>query len=157
VDTLSYPPILSDLRASFSSEGVAVSAWSGSSLVLTSRQLLVSQVAVAMCSAVMELGLGDWEDYRIALGGEQDDLARRLRAAQQLDENAAVEVVDCLDACGRPVVAVAVELSDDDIWVLQVALERLRGILARTGEFEGALDGDVDEIVMALLDTPMAA
>ncbi len=65
-----------------------------------------------MCSAVMELGLGDWEDYRIALGGEQDDLALRLRAAQQLDDDAAARVVDCLDASGRPGVAVAVELSD---------------------------------------------
>ncbi len=134
-----------------------MSAWSGSSLVLTSRQLLVSQVAVAMCSAAMELGLGDWEDYRIALGGEQDDLARRLRAAQLLDEDAAAEVVECLDACGRPMVAVAVELSDDDVWVLQIALERLRGILARTGEFEGALDDDLDEIVVALLDTATPA
>ncbi len=134
-----------------------MSAGSGSALVLTSRQLLVSQLAVAMCSAVMELGLGDWEDYRIALGDEQDDLARRLRAAQQLDEDAAVELVECLDECGRPVVAVAVELSDEDIWVLQVALERLRGILARTGEFEGALDADLDDIVVALLDMPMAA
>lgn len=137
-------------------EGMAVSGWSGSALVLTSRQLLVSQLAVAMCSAVTELGLGAWEDYRIALGDEQDDLALRLTAAQQLDEGAA-ELVECLDACGRPLVAVAVELSDDDIWVLQVALERLRGILARTGEFEGALDDDLDEIVVALLDTPMAA
>jgi hypothetical protein len=125
--------------------------------VLTSRQLLVSQLAVAMCSAVTELGLGEWEDYRIALGDEQDELARRLTAAQQLEKGAAAEVVDCLDACGRAVVAVAVELSDDDVWVLQVALERLRGILARTGEFEGALDADLDEIVVALLDTPMAA
>ena len=104
-----------------------MSEGSGSALVLTSRQLLVSQLAVVMCSAVMELGLGDWEDYRIALGAEQDELARRLRAAQMLEEDAAVELVECLDACGRPVVAVAVELSDDDIWVLQVALERLRG------------------------------
>ena len=134
-----------------------MSTWSGSALVLTSRQLLISQLAVAMCSAVMELGLGDWEDYRIALGGEQDDLALRLRAAQQLDDDAAARVVDCLDACGRPVVAVAVELSDDDVWVLQVALERLRGILARTGEFEGALDEDLDEIVVALLDTATPA
>ncbi len=134
-----------------------MSTWSGSALVLTSRQLLISQLAVAMCSAVMELGLGDWEDYRIALGGEQDDLARRLRAAQLLDDDAAARVVDFLGACGRPVVAVAVELSDDDVWVLQVALERLRGILARTGEFGGALDDDLDEIVMALLDTATPA
>jgi hypothetical protein len=133
-----------------------VSGRSESSLVLTSRQLLVSQVAVAMCSSVLELGLGGWENYRIALGDEQDDLARRLHAAQHLDEDSSAEVVDCLDADGRLVVAVAVELSDDDIWVLQVALERLRGILARTGEFEGALDDDLDDIVVALLDLPMA-
>ncbi len=126
-----------------------------SSIVLTSRQLLMSQLAVAMCSAVMELGLGDWEDYRIALGDEQDQLALRLQAAQALDEEAGVCVADALDAYGRPVVAVRVELSEDDVWVLQVALERLRGILARTGEFEGALDGDLDEIVEALI--PMAA
>jgi hypothetical protein len=127
----------------------------GSSLVLTSRQLLMSQLAVAMCSAVMELGLGDWEGYRIALGDEQDRLARRLQAAQQLEEDAGVCVADALDAYGRPVVAVRVELFEDDVWVLQVALERLRGILARTGEFEGALDDDLDDIVEALM--PMAA
>lgn len=110
-----------------------------------------------MCSAVLELGLGGWEDYRIALGDEQEDLARRLHAAQELDENSSAEGVECLDGDGHPVIAVAVELSDDDIWVLQVALERLRGILARTGEFEGALDDDLDDIVGALLDMRMAA
>jgi hypothetical protein len=138
-------------------KGVAVSGCSQSSLVLTSRQLLVSQVAVAMCSAVLELGLGGWEDYRIALGDEQDDLAWRLHAAQQLDDDSSAEVVECLDADGHPVVAVAIEMSDDDILVFQVALERLRGILARTGEFEGALDDDLDDIVGAVLDMPMAA
>ncbi len=109
-----------------------------------------------MCSAVMDLGLGDWEEYRISLGAEQDELACRLRAAQLLDDDAA-EVVECLDTHGRAVVAVAVELSDADVWVLQLALERLRGILARTGEFEGALDEDLDDVVRALIDTPMAA
>lgn len=119
-------------------------------LVMSSRQLLVAQVAVALCSGVLEQGLDDWEEYRIALGDEVDALARRLGAARELDAGAGVCLVEALDANGRPIVAVSLELSEDEVWVLQVAVDRLRGILARTGEFEGALDEDLDGLAFAL-------
>jgi hypothetical protein len=120
-------------------------------LVMSSRQLLVAQVAVALCSGVLEQGLDDWEEYRIALGDEVDALARRLGAARELEVHAGVCVVEALDESGRPIVAVSLELSEDEVWVLQVAVDRLRGILARTGEFEGALDEDLDGLACALM------
>ncbi|HEX4015275.1 MAG TPA: hypothetical protein VHX15_00930 [Frankiaceae bacterium] len=45
----------------------------------------------------------------------------------------------------------ALELDEDEVWMLQVAVDRLRGILARSGEFEGALDDDPDELAYALV------
>jgi hypothetical protein len=120
-------------------------------LVMTSRQLLIAQVAVALCSGITEQTLGDWEEYRIRLGVAHDGLARRLHAARELDESCGARVVDLLDSNGRPVVALRVELSAPEVRALRVAIERLRGILSRTGEFDGALDDDLDDVVGALV------
>ena len=120
-------------------------------LVMTSRQLLVAQVAVALCSGITEQTLGDWEEYRIRLGVAHDGLARRLHAARELDESCSARVVDLLDANGRAVVAVEVELSVAEVRALRVAIDRLRGILARTGEFDGELDEDLDDVAGALV------
>ena len=120
-------------------------------LVMSSRQLLLSQVAVALCSGLDEQTLDEWEEYRINVGEEFDALAYRLGAARELAESSGAEVVPLLDENGHPIVAVELELSEDEVWVLQVALERMRGILARTGEFEGELDDDLDCVVVALL------
>jgi hypothetical protein len=120
-------------------------------LVMSSRQLLVAQVAVALCSGVIEQNLDDWEIYRVALGDEVDDLARRLCQARILDESAGASVTEAVDCNGHPIVAVSLELSEDEVWVLQVAVDRLRGILARTGEFDGALDEDLDRLAFALV------
>ena len=120
-------------------------------LVMSSRQLLVAQVAVALCSGVLEQGLDDWEVHRVALGDEADELARRLCGARQLDERSGASLAEALDCNGRPIVAVSLVLSEDEVWVLQVAVDRLRGILARTGEFDGALDLDLDGLAFALV------
>jgi hypothetical protein len=120
-------------------------------LVMTSRQLLIAQVAVALCSGVIEQTLGGWEAYRVQLGDEHDSLARRLDGARRLDEVSGVRLIELLDVNGHPVVAVEVELSGSEARVLRVAIERLRGILARTGEFDGELDEDLDDVVEALV------
>jgi hypothetical protein len=120
-------------------------------LVMTSRQLLIAQVAVALCSGVVEQSLGDWEDYRVQLGDAHDGLGRRLDAARRLDEVSGVRLIDLLDVNGHPVVAVEVELTSTETRGLRVAIERLRGILARTGEFDGELDEDLDDVAEALV------
>lgn len=123
----------------------------GLGLVMSSRQLLIAQVAVALCSGVLEQSLDDWEIYRVGLGEEVDALARRLGSARELNESAGASVAEALDSNGHSIVAVSLELSDDETWVLQVAVDRLRGILARTGEFEGELDEDLDSLAFALV------
>ena len=106
---------------------------------------------VALCSGITEQPLGDWEEYRIRLGVAHDSLARRLHVARELDESCGARVVDLLDSNGRPAVAVQVALSVSEVRALRVAIERLRGILARTGEFDGELDEDLDDVVGALI------
>jgi hypothetical protein len=120
-------------------------------LVMTSRQLLLAQVAVALCSGVATQTLAGWEDYRVRMGAAYDSLARRFEAARKLDESAAVRLIDLVDGDGQPVLAVEVELSGTEVRVLRVAIDRLRGILARTGEFDGALDEDLDDVAAALI------
>jgi hypothetical protein len=118
---------------------------------MSSRQLLIAQVAVTLCSAVVEQSLDDWEIYRVGLGEEVDALARRLGSARQLNESAGASFAEAMDSNGHPIVAVSLDLAEDEIWVLQVAVDRLRGILARTGEFDGELDEDLDVLAFALV------
>jgi hypothetical protein len=118
--------------------------------VVTSRQLLVAQVAVAACSSVTEQTLGGWESHRVCLGGVYDGLARRLCAVRELDESSGARLADLLDGEGCPMLALTLELSDAETSALRVAIDRLRGILARTGEFDGQLDEDLDAVAGAL-------
>jgi hypothetical protein len=127
-----------------------VNAQSKLGFVVTSRQLLVAQVAVAACSSVTEQMLGQWEDHRVDLGSAYDSLARRLRAAREMDDASGARLVDLLDDEGHPMVALALELSAAESSALRVAVDRLRGILARTGDFDGQLDEDLDAVTEAL-------
>ncbi len=119
-------------------------------LVLSSRQLIVAQVAVVLCSGVREQELGGWEHYRVPLGDAFDRMARRLHAARELDDASGAMVVDLLDRDGRSILAIELPLSQDELAVLRVAVDRLRGLLARSGEFDGALDEDLDDVAAAL-------
>jgi hypothetical protein len=119
-------------------------------VVLTSRQLLVLLVAVTLCSDATEHGLGDWEIRRVPLGPEFRLLARRLAAARDLDPASGARLVDALDASGDLVVAVELDLAVHEARAAQVAVERMRGILAIAGHFDGLLDDDLDGVSAAL-------
>ena len=141
---------MSDPHATVQSKGDRLNAQSKLGFVVTSRQLLVAQVAVAACSSATEQVLGEWEGHRIDLGSAYDGLARHLRGAREMDDASGARLVDLLDDEGRGMLAIELQLSYDETSALRVAIERLRGILARTGDFDGQLDEDLDAVAEAL-------
>jgi len=119
-------------------------------VVLTSRQLLVVLVAVTLCSDATQHGLGEWESRRVPLGPEFRRLAHRLVAARDLEPTSGARLVDAVDTDGDLVVAIEISLTTAEARAVRVAVERLRGILAAGGHFEGLLDADLDEVAQAL-------
>jgi hypothetical protein len=119
-------------------------------VVLTSRQLLVAQVAAALCSSVEEYELGDWEPLRVPLGEGFDALARRLAAVRELEPACGAEVVSVLSDDGEPLIAVEVALPPEQVPLLRVAAERMLGILATDDRFGELVDADLVGIVGAL-------
>jgi len=121
-----------------------------SRVVLSSLQMLVAQVAVALCSDAEELDLGEWEPRRAPLGAEFTRLARRLDAARGLEEGAGASVADVLDDEGQPVLAVELCMQGHELNLLMVAAERMRGIVAATGEFGDVVAAELDVIIRAM-------
>jgi hypothetical protein len=119
-------------------------------VVLTSRQLLVAQVAAALCSSVREYDLADWEPLRVGLGEGFDALARRLAAVRELAPDCGVEVVSVLSEQGEPLLAVEVSLPPEQVPLLRVAAERMLGVLATDDRFGDVVDADLVGIVSAL-------
>ena len=86
----------------------------------------------------------------VPLGPEFRRLAHRLVAARDLEPSSGARLVDALDADGDLVVAIELSLTTAEARAVRVAVERLRGILAAGGHFEGLLDADLDEVAQAL-------
>lgn len=121
-----------------------------SRVVLSSLQMLVAQVAVALCSDAREMDLGEWEARRVPLGGNFAGLARRLAAARDLDDRANATLTSFLDEDGQPVLAVELVLVHAESDALTVAAERMRGVIAATDEFGGVVADELDQILGAL-------
>jgi hypothetical protein len=121
-----------------------------SRVVLSSLQMLVAEVAVALCSDAEELDLGEWEPRRVPLGEQFGCLAHRLAAARDLENRSGAVATSALDADGQSVLAVELMLRTREISTLMVAAERMRGIVAATGEFGEIVAAELEHIMRAL-------
>jgi hypothetical protein len=120
-------------------------------VVLTSRQLLAATVAVALCSEAAIGCLGEWESERLPLGPAFTALGRRLVGARELSPASGARLGSLVvedDGCAP--VAIELDLAPREARLLQAALDRLRGLLARTGALGEVLDDDLDLLVASL-------
>jgi hypothetical protein len=147
---------LSEVAAIVLPEGATMTVKAETWVVLSSRQLLVAQVAAALCSDAVEFDLGDWESRRVPLGEDFASLARRLAMVRDLDAAGGAEVVTSFDGAGESVLAAELALRRSEILALRVAAERMRGIVAGpeqtsgTGRLEEVIDDDLEQILGTL-------